>query len=127
MYPLPAVNVGLGKWDFHYLRAESLQMSIKDVQEVLHPGPGEAVKHDAEFSSGSNQGRVIIRVVDTRRFLYKYNVTSHGLEVSRIGQQCDKQTVMVHGDASCQTLVPDLVQQVYVTFKCEYVFLFCNT
>lgn len=51
----------------HYLRAQSLQMIIRDVhQEVIHFGPGEAVKHDVELSLESKQGRVTLGVVDTQ-------------------------------------------------------------
>lgn len=42
MHVLPAVDVGLGKCDFHYLRTKNLQLIIKDVhQEGIYLGSGE--------------------------------------------------------------------------------------
>ncbi|KAH0516360.1 Nucleoporin Nup37 [Microtus ochrogaster] len=65
--PLPAVNVGLGKRAFHYLRAEHLQVRIKDVhKEVLPRGPGEAGEPDVVFPLDSNKVELLSRLVDTQ-------------------------------------------------------------
>lgn len=51
MHLLPAVDVGLGKCDFHFLRTKSLQLNIKDVhQKVIYLGPCKLIKYEVEFT-----------------------------------------------------------------------------
>lgn len=65
MHLLPAVDIGLRKSDFHYLRTQRLQMIIKDVhQEVMHLGTSQTIiNHEVECFLDIKQDVIIVRVI----------------------------------------------------------------